>query len=351
MKAISAVIATIMLLMITVSLIGVFYVFSSTLAGTTTGSGSQQASQLTAQLSMCMQIDNIFGNQVTLRNCGKGVIENKSLVVMVDDVVLGASANAIQEGNSSVVNVSGLWQIQFGKHNLKISNGAAVAQSLVDVQPNKNGLVGSWNFDEGSGNKANDDSGNGNIGTLLPSGSEPTWVSGKFNKGLQFDGVNDYVDAGNGASLNFGVGSFTIIAWINTSDISGEIVSKAGADGNYRAGYTMYISSGALMARISDSVGFWGIISANDGVAINNNQLHMVSIVRNGSKLTRYVDGAPYGSITSVSSNSVSNSFRFSIGKLDYSGLENWYGGIMDEVRIWNRALAPDDTVVMKQII
>lgn len=133
MKAVSAVIATIMLLMISVSLIGVFYVFSSTLATTTTSSGSEQASQFMSQLSMCMQVDNIYKNQITLRNCGKGVIENKSLVVTMDDVKLGASTQTILEGNSSVVNISGLWQIQPGKHSLKISNGAAVAQNLVEV--------------------------------------------------------------------------------------------------------------------------------------------------------------------------------------------------------------------------
>lgn len=138
MKAISAVIATIMLLMITVSLIGVFYVFSSTLAGTTTSSSGQQASQLTTQLSFCMQIDNIYGNQVTLRNCGKGVIENKSLVVTMDDLKLDSSTATIQEGNSSIVNVSGLLNISLGKHNLKISNGAAVALALVEVL--KNGI-------------------------------------------------------------------------------------------------------------------------------------------------------------------------------------------------------------------
>ena len=153
-KAISAIIATIMLLMVTVSLVGVFYVFSSTLAGTTTSSGGQQASQLASQLSMCMQIDNILGNQVTLRNCGKGIIENKSLVVTMDDIELDASTQTILEGNSSIVNVSGLWQIPFGKRNLKISNGAAVALALVDVQPKKDGLVGSWSFDEGSGNNS-----------------------------------------------------------------------------------------------------------------------------------------------------------------------------------------------------
>ncbi|MFZ3077063.1 MAG: archaellin/type IV pilin N-terminal domain-containing protein, partial [Candidatus Aenigmatarchaeota archaeon] len=177
-KGISAVIATVMLLMITVSLVGVFYVFSSTLASQTTSSGSAQASQLTAQLSMCMQVDNIIGNQITLRNCGKGVIENKSLVVTMDDIALDANTNTIQEGNSSVVNVSGLWQVPFGKHSLKITNGAAVAQALVEIIPNPDGLAGSWNFDEGQGNAAYDTSGNGNIGTLTNMNTTGNTTSG-----------------------------------------------------------------------------------------------------------------------------------------------------------------------------
>jgi len=235
MKAISAIIATIMLLMITVSLVGVFYVFSSTLAGTTTSSGGQQASQLASQLSMCMQIDNILGNQITLRNCGKGIIENKSLVVTMDDIELDASTQTILEGNSSIVNVSGLWQIPFEKRNLKISNGAAVALALVDVQPKKDGLVGSWSFDEGSGTTAYDGSGNRNIGTLNNFDWNATsgWTSGKFGKGLQFDGTNDYVDAGNAASLKNAIGnnSFAVSAWFVSAGTQGttngaEIVEK-----------------------------------------------------------------------------------------------------------------------------
>ena len=57
-----------------------------------------------------------------------------------------------------------------------------------------NGLVGYWNFDEGTGTTAADSSGSGNNGTLV-NGS--TWTAGKVGNGaLQFDGVDDSVNAG-----------------------------------------------------------------------------------------------------------------------------------------------------------
>ena len=49
---------------------------------------------------------------------------------------------------------------------------------------NPSGLVGYWNFNEGSGTTANDISGNGYNGTL--SGPAPAWVAGKIGNALQF---------------------------------------------------------------------------------------------------------------------------------------------------------------------
>jgi len=54
------------------------------------------------------------------------------------------------------------------------------------------GLVGYWNFDEGLGITAYDLSGNGSNGTL---NGPPSWVKGKIEGALSFDGVDDYVQA------------------------------------------------------------------------------------------------------------------------------------------------------------
>ena len=85
-----------------------------------------------------------------------------------------------------------------------ISNGAI----------NPENAVGIWLLDEGKGDAAKAFSPAGNDGTL---NNGPKWVEGKFDKALEFDGVNQYVDCGNDASLDL-TGDFTIVAWINFDD-------------------------------------------------------------------------------------------------------------------------------------
>ncbi len=362
MKAISAIIATIMLLMITVSLVGVFYVFSSTIATTTIDSGSQQASQLTSQLAICMRIDNINSNKVDLRNCGKGIIENKSLIVTMDDVKLGASTLTINEGDSGTVNITGLWQISPGKHNLKISNGAAVALALVDVQSNKDGLVAGWNFDEGTSNKTNDNSGNGNDGILknatsaacFVSGACPDWVNGKSGKGLNFDGIGDYVDVGNGANLNI-QNAITVHAWVRT------------------IGPNQYGSWQTIVGRTSWGNSYWFLVNndrtvsvnlgggvvnyntARTSKTINNNEWTNLIFSYNkdggASNFNIYINGNPEKTLTLTGSiDAGTTSLKIGISQ-EISGTTYAFNGIIDEVRIWNRAFAPDETIAMKQII
>src|SRR5262249_6143253 len=62
-------------------------------------------------------------------------------------------------------------------------------------------LLAHWPFDEGSGATAADATGNGNTGTLQ---GGAIWTSGRFGGGLRFDGVDDYVQINNSASLEVG---------------------------------------------------------------------------------------------------------------------------------------------------
>jgi len=81
--------------------------------------------------------------------------------------------------------------------------------SLSNAAGNEQGLVAYYSFDEGEGNVTHDLSGNGNDGTIYGA----KWVDGKYEKALEFDGMDDYINCGRGKSLDI-VDEITICAWI-----------------------------------------------------------------------------------------------------------------------------------------
>ena len=75
-------------------------------------------------------------------------------------------------------------------------------------------LIGLWRLDTGAGLTAFDTSGNGNDGAL--EGTRPNWIT---RKSLEFGGVNQRVDCGNGAPLDdLGNGSFWLSFWMKSKD-------------------------------------------------------------------------------------------------------------------------------------
>ena len=80
------------------------------------------------------------------------------------------------------------------------------SQSFAKIDPKT--LVTLWPLDEGTGEVTLDASGNGHDGELIEG---PKWVAGKFNKALQFDGVDDVVDFGKSKELQPDTG--TVLLW------------------------------------------------------------------------------------------------------------------------------------------
>ena len=118
-------------------------------------------------------------------------------------------------------------------------------------------LVGCWPFDETSGMVAHDKSKQGNNGSL-ENMEEGDHVDGKVNKALNFDGVDEYVNCGNDASLNFGNGvsdkPFTIAMWVNlTVSDAFRYISKANEfsirNSNYWRVQLKDLSTGGFLQR------------------------------------------------------------------------------------------------------
>ncbi|MBC8185341.1 hypothetical protein H8E88_29960, partial [candidate division KSB1 bacterium] len=70
------------------------------------------------------------------------------------------------------------------------------------------GIIGKWTFDEMSGTTLTDQSGNGNHGAIH---GAAWWEDGGV-KGLQFDGVDDFIEIPHNDIFNFSTDDFAIEA-------------------------------------------------------------------------------------------------------------------------------------------
>jgi Tfp pilus assembly protein PilE len=206
------------------------------------------------------------------------------------------------------------------------------------LQTNANvgsGLVGWWKLDETSGTTAADSSGSGNNGTLYNMTSPGCWVAGQIGNALNFDGSNDYVNCGNGSSLLI-TGDLTIAAWVQlTTGNSGNYYGIAGKL------HDATDSGFALVRSSTNYFYFWVGNGTMESVSSNTTYTdtdwhHVVGVRRNGTNYL-YVDGVQQ-TATTTRSLSDSGSWAFIGRQYDDYNLR-YFNGIIDDVRVYNRAL------------
>ena len=218
----------------------------------------------------------------------------------------------------------------------------------------KNGLVGHWTFDGphmgGAGTTATDISGQDNHGTLT---NGPVRVAGKIGQALDFDGVDDRVDAGSAASVD-NLPAISVSAWIYPRSfgslvISPRIVDKTGALTD--SGWRFNLLNGGLNLRtLMFNVDFdtfdLARRAANDSIVLNRWQRVVVSWGGGtaASDARIYVDGKEVAYGTSVDGSSIRTDDD---GSTLYIGNEENvnqdFNGFIDDVRIYNRALSSDE--------
>ncbi len=209
------------------------------------------------------------------------------------------------------------------------------------------GLVAHFTFDGKNMTSTStlDSSGGGNTGTL--NGSPRTDI-GKIGQGLRFNGNGQYVSLPN-SSLELSVPlSFSV--WIKPvlpSSAAGLITTDKSGSSVHSGAWIDLQSNGALGLNYGNNTicGPTGrrSFATGGGVIQSNKWYHVVGIIRGPVDMSIYVNGVNIsGSYSGSGTNIVYRSDSGPrIGREDNCLANYWdYSGLMDDVRIYNKALS-----------
>ena len=225
------------------------------------------------------------------------------------------------------------------------------AGTTVYSAPDETGLVGYWKMDEGGLTNVIDYSGNGNNGTNV---GGATSTNGVVGGALSFNGL--HTTDGTRISLSTSapftnMAAITIAAWcklkqydsVDGSFIFGFIPTAYNSPpGNPYEIISLGIqSSGNIFFAISSGASGSREILIS-GEVVTTNFWHFLAATYDGSIMKTYIDGTlntntQSASLTIATSN---NTFPPIIGQLGIAGYIDAFNGLIDDVRIYNRALS-----------
>lgn len=195
-----------------------------------------------------------------------------------------------------------------------------------------NGLVGWWRLD----GDAKDSSGNGKDGSLNNFVSNG-WTSGKFGGALAFDGTDDFVSAGSTGDFNMD-NAFTVSLWFNKNSTLVRTALGKYLDGaDQRLGYKLMIG-GNVQFTLWNTRSPYAIQSAASTVSANG-WYHVAFTEASGTTGTLYLNGVAVASGAMPQATDTTTTPLY-IGQSDSL---SYFDGIIDDVRIYNRALSASE--------
>ena len=201
------------------------------------------------------------------------------------------------------------------------------------------GLVGWWKMDEASWNgtagEVIDASGNILHGTRV---GNATTVIGKYNNAGTFDGTGDYVAVADNSLLDI-TNAITVSVWAKATTTNpgnlDTIIAKG--DNTYRI-HTETVTKDAWMFDVSTTGGLCRADAVNGSVTTN--WVHLVGVY-DGQNCYLYIDGVE-AKRSPMAGTILADNYALWIGN---NSLYTWrdFPGLIDELRIYNRALAPTE--------
>ncbi len=208
-----------------------------------------------------------------------------------------------------------------------------------------NGLVGYWGLDadclDFTNSLALDLSGNGGTGTLVAS---PTLAQGKIGNALSLNGTTQYVSLGASTAYQ-PVAAGTYSAWINPVGLSNRVMIGGSNFSLDRNGMTLYLDGSAIvtleLANASARSIIHGLTSMSAGA------WWFAAATWNGSVVNIFLNGkldlsaaqtlTPTNGVVPTRIGTGADAVAFS------------FSGLIDDVRIYNRALDPWEMIQLYQ--
>ena len=210
----------------------------------------------------------------------------------------------------------------------------------IPIQP-PGGMVGWW---PGDGNAEDIIGGN--------HGAPPfaDFVEGMVQQGFGLDGISDHILVpDNNGDLNI-TGDVTVDLWARRTafgaEFGNEMISKSGIgeQGNSGDAFDMWFRrSNVVAAGALNTTGSYDIIV---GPVVEDSDFHHYAYVRSGNRHMLFMDGEEVASGELTADVADTSGIPMTIGAfrfLDESGFCCHFGGVIDEVEIFDRALTADE--------
>ena len=215
----------------------------------------------------------------------------------------------------------------------------SAALAITIAKPNVNSdLLGYWKFDESAGNVAIDASDYAHYGTIF----KAVRVPGQSGKALDFGGAGNYVQIQSDPVLN-NLEAMTITAWIYPRvDSHWHVLDKGDGDKRLYAeginltfnGRIRYSGTHAYSASVANTIvlNTWQHVAMVWSHATNRTRLYL-----NGVEVRYNTQDTGSGTVQD------DTDYPFTIGARGALGEVTFFNGLIDEVRLYNRALSSQE--------
>ncbi|RYG03436.1 MAG: LamG domain-containing protein [Chitinophagaceae bacterium] len=204
---------------------------------------------------------------------------------------------------------------------------------------NTPGLRAYYNMNETSGNALNSASSGGYPGTA----SNITRLASPVTEGrngLQFDGVDDFVDIGNNTNLKR-TGAITVELWARRANWAANNQQLVSCHEN--GGYALTITGDSVAFRLRPATGASYVGPGYALSNLSNNQWYHIAGTFDGQNIRIYVDGVLRGTHVLSAPSTIyydqPNNIFIGADPTATNTFQSWpLNGAVDEVRIWNTA-------------